>query len=1611
MSKKQFKSQASSSRAVSGAFAASDGTLGTFGGGGFGLVSSSPLSYVYEPPDLSAISEPNIVVAFKNVQKKDSTTKAKALEDLLQYTTALEKANGVENAVLDAWIKVYPRTSIDTARRVRQLAHQLQGTIAHKSGKAFAKCMPDVVGPWLAGLFDGDKMVSRTAQSSFKEVFQSEEKINNVWTVYLGSILQYCSDAVFKETIYTLSDERTVSPDDAAAKYARVVAAAILVVRHVLETSSEKGLGKDHDAVYDFLSRKELWKFAAHPDASVRRAIYRLLDTMTIKDLEKQDMEIICSCVITSSLSIDQTSSALDYVKALARLTQYFPNVWTDHYKGTGKKAAAKRLCQFLSKGSQGSTSQYWDEVKNLLLNVPIPVLLPPDDASDHKHVTIEALREGISNREEPRSSQYAAWKAYLEFVQRLLLQPEVDRDELAKDTILPIVTQYITPSRETQAWTVTNSQQSIAEDAAMIASTSPQIFIDCWRTLSNTIAQDLQTSLPEQSKEYAKSQESISAKANRWYELQVRLNRKEIVDDVRLVMKEALIMELQSAIALLKARNGKPYGAASMIETALRLRPDLISTEQQIRDPLRNFMTDDLPNLLLSPAGPYLIDLLPQLRGILDGNALYRRSLRTTLQAADTPAKHNTLRKLVASPYLACLENDSELLADLITILKQLMNKGAPDGDIFQRAIANPQAPSRLIQELLAQLFTDLSLDEQQSASLQGLEVVIKHNHNAVKAYDSASNGSALLAKLIALGESGDETVSQRAKTIGDLLQSHSSPDQAQDDQNILEILRHGLDTMDPNALSVTLLVDLAKKTFGRCGEQDRSAMANQILPDEQRWTEALRPMLTTRPNPSLAITNPLSNSLALIEIPTPSKTIFHNKDGHSTAFRMLWFTTLLIQTSDVFEHATADRRNCIIRKVAVILQMASDNLSIQSSNLLWADQDIEAEEEIIDIVTQTQALLASWISTTFATRRPSDVFSTLLGDSHGLSVSSYYSSRAYISLMTEMTEIHVQPESDPTLDQAKLAKSTADMMKAAAIVLTIQDTTAVTRTFNELLAGLTGADFNQAMKEHDVVYELILLNSILSRDDFGDVLPGIPKQRLVFFIQHVCKQLIESTEDNTWSMLEAPRTNSARILAAETTKAMNYILPALSELYGSFWEDIVVILPKMWPIDKDLPEEILSSLHASLRLYSTLRRMGAGESNDDLIDALKSHEESLSSGLMHLLYAFQGHPDESHQPQKIVNELLARQISNIKGPLDVSADGELFPALGSESSSLQGAAYELLHRQMPKMQEDVSMEKALSKDYVAKLPEELLSLILEAPSMDSLAEESFSRSLPASLRIYLLSWQLIFDHWIGSSDAVKNDYINTIKEGSYLDGLLSLAADFLISSRTRPVDASKYSIESYVLGDCDLPEKDAQGLLIHLYFLSLRHLPTLSKTWWRDKTSRQTQISLESWTEKHFSPLIIAAELATVSVWAATISTTNDNNNDTDHPMTVKTSSATHEITASIPIDEQSLALAVHFPPAYPLARATVASLHRVGVTEPKWQSWLRTTQGIINFSDLGGGHQIVDGLTAWRKNVQGMMKGQSECAICYSVVGGGGGDRSLPSKRCGTCKNLFH
>lgn len=99
MSRKPGKARAASSKAIS--------SFGTSPFGSFvSAASGTNLSYLAEPPDFSSISDAHVVVSLKNLQKKDPTTKAKALEELLSYVQShpYEQDGGTEESVLEAWV-------------------------------------------------------------------------------------------------------------------------------------------------------------------------------------------------------------------------------------------------------------------------------------------------------------------------------------------------------------------------------------------------------------------------------------------------------------------------------------------------------------------------------------------------------------------------------------------------------------------------------------------------------------------------------------------------------------------------------------------------------------------------------------------------------------------------------------------------------------------------------------------------------------------------------------------------------------------------------------------------------------------------------------------------------------------------------------------------------------------------------------------------------------------------------------------------------------------------------------------------------------------------------------------------------------------------------------------------------------------------------------------------------------------------------------------------------------------------------------------------------------------------------------------------------------------
>jgi hypothetical protein len=268
------------------------------------------------------------------------------------------------------------------------------------------------------------------------------------------------------------------------------------------------------------------------------------------------------------------------------------------------------------------------------------------------------------------------------------------------------------------------------------------------------------------------------------------------------------------------------------------------------------------------------------------------------------------------------------------------------------------------------------------------------------------------------------------------------------------------------------------------------------------------------------------------------------------------------------------------------------------------------------------------------------------------------------------------------------------------------------------------------------------------------------------------------------------------------------------------------------------------------------------------------------------------------------------------------------------------------------------------------------------------------------------MLSWLLVFDHFTNASHKVKNDYVESMKDAGHLGDFLDFTFDFLGHGKGRPLDVSKFDVASYNSTAMeDSPLKDTQWLLTHLYYLCLTYFPALTKTWWIDCKARQKVISVETWTAKFIAPLVISTALEEVAKWAETQETAHTS--EEPPALAIKINHRASDLTAAYLMDDegQSVSITISLPPTFPLHNARVHSTSKaMAVDERRWNAWLLNSQAIIAFSN----NSIIDGLLAWRRNVFGALKGQTECAICYAVVGE---DGRVPGKKCRTCRNSFH
>jgi hypothetical protein len=114
-----------------------------------------------------------------------------------------------------------------------------------------------------------------------------------------------------------------------------------------------------------------------------------------------------------------------------------------------------------------------------------------------------------------------------------------------------------------------------------------------------------------------------------------------------------------------------------------------------------------------------------------------------------------------------------------------------------------------------------------------------------------------------------------------------------------------------------------------------------------------------------------------------------------------------------------------------------------------------------------------------------------------------------------------------------------------------------------------------------------------------------------------------------------------------------------------------------------------------------------------------------------------------------------------------------------------------------------------------------------------------------------YTIKQLLIF---IQKSLPVQEQYVASIKDSDSLGPLLEFMFDFLQQPNNKLVDASKFDIRSFEPDQSETQEKETQWLLVHLYFLCLKHLGNMTKNWWLD-TKKRIKGPVEAWTERFVS------------------------------------------------------------------------------------------------------------------------------------------------------------
>ncbi|CAG8678765.1 13067_t:CDS:10, partial [Cetraspora pellucida] len=1511
--------------------------------------------------------DPTLVLIFKRLSKRDTTTKMKALEELEAYLRGKEENEIDLVNITGVWSKFFVKLAIEVDRRIRYTTYTCHLLIVSKVKKRLASSLKEIIGVWIISLFDQYKDVARMAMESFQTAFPAGKRVE-VLIFCQMEILSYISDTIIHKTPETLSDPRFTSKEDMISKYDRVVACSYYSLAHLIDQLNEDSLLKAAQQYDDLFDNPKTWTNLTSSNPLVRKSCYNLIKVLTNKWPKKiEDRLDDFSTMYLMKIFNDKDITVYgDLWDSLLVFTNSFPESWLLASK---TKPMLNKFYNFLRSACYGSVSVSYPNILVLVSHFP-------HESENEKQTRAYLLECKFFELLKLYFTDYKSCEKFQ--VQQMcsilannMNQLTINLEGTDVSDILPHKLQSLIVNVINDD-TILNSESKLEDNFKEFCQRLADFFV----ALSSMV------------KTESRQENSNDAVTNM----------------VSLLAEDVFCVSLSKC----KENNEAQCNWNRLVQSFLEIEPleskldglyILVSKVVDIKTSI-SFLVEQLNEYLIA----------------LSNQSLYQHFGSTTR----TKIENLLCIVFLFKGSLLMSETKLKILNDLAKAIISCSNGYYIVEDSI---ISNEVALSVL--HIFAKLFKDgefiefFLCSDLLLVSGQIFELTFVNPHEGFNT--EVINNIQQLAQ-----ECWDRIV----------ISSRSHPREAILINNVSRQIKSSL----LNAHYSASPTDFALRVKKLCSFYENDCLKSQEIIklfhiDNEIWRELSEPFLSSI-DPSLSIVDPMILPFNIgqrngQQNDGQTTIVAYDSYGLSVYGRLGLFLIELIHKIGVDSfffgsHKKIDKQddisyshcNRILLELLLVYVLCTDiRRSRKSDHHLWDAFNVEESDYrgfkafLVDVrlivknytlqMLQNEQLDVKFIlnnlySTVISHNVQHNGISGLLCEAvkRSHSENSVYWARVLHILYSEVisaASISFK-QAEEFLDVIKLEHM--NLITKMAFILSLKsflDASTKYKDFqNDLAVKLISLDpveifRTESLENNDGLMCLCLLITSTSKEDEIFLSPDRSINLLIRI-----QEWSNIVDPNIWSI---PTFSSIHILIA---KLLCPLVTTIQEFSGNHWNFIFELL-QYWLQETSRLELLYEAIHIfrqlnSIAAYSTNKSdiytdNSAEDTNNSLTSKLITYKTLLYQQISLLLFQEKAHRDEVFSYQYCTYlEILCEVCHDLPKEILANKKDELYALLLIPHEGIQKCAYKLAHI--------LVNEQVLSEWF------EFLG------TSDESIPVQFDQGLKSVLIEMHQNDNLNLMHTVNPNSFTSNfksQLILCIKE-------MDISSKFFYQifetlghmGQTTPYNLSKWDVREFYIEAFELQFSAVFGfplLCAHLYYRSLRQIPSIVRTWWSDCKKRQLSISVDSYTEKYFSPIIIQGQLDMLQ-------SEDVKSQLEDEKFTIRIARSSNEVIAAFNVDEYIMELSVRMPNNFPLRQAEFSTLERMGTTEVKDLKWAKLpVQTIVNSQNSN----LDVALNLFKNNINLRFRGVEDCTICYSVVSLD--DRSLPTKKCNTCKNRFH